>query len=279
MEITGVYAGKLVKEWQNKTGSVSLHSMFKHSFNLTDGHSLLHVGMLENNIVPFGLHVSQYHFHLLQHAIKKDQVKMKVSHGKLTIGSMVISLEQVKYYDPLKIEWQPFCSSTDTRFVCHLASTFNGKTGLDFTKELAGNAPYFDYCCSDKKEEVTRYFIHYIGRGLGLTPSGDDFTVGLLAVHHVSPFLSTVFLKGLADYLKEDVTTDVSKAYINAALSGYFSLQVDQVMTAFAYEEPERLHQAVRQLGEMGHTSGYDTLMGIVLGLQQVVRQNVIEGV
>ena len=65
------------------------------------------------------------------------------------------------------------------------------------------------------------------------------------------------------------MTTDVSKAYINAALSGYFSLQVDQVMTAFAYEEPERLHQAVRQLGEMGHTSGYDTLMGIVLGLQR----------
>lgn len=270
--MTALYSGLLVKKWQNQDGFMYLHSMFNHSFNLTDGEDLLHVGIFDNNIVPFGLFFSKEDFYILQSMICEETVEMVIKKSILNIGNIIIDLYGIKFYEPyplhLKKLHEVFVSN-----IYHLSHLLNEKAGLDFTNEIIGRAPYLKYCYTKKQTEVTHYLMHYIGHGPGLTPSGDDFTVGILALNRVSPYLSSVFIDSLREYIKNDVTTDISKAYLNAALSGHFSMQVNRVIESLCQNDTICFQNSVNQLKKVGNTSGYDTLIGIFTGIQQVMQK------
>ena len=108
-----------------------------------------------------------------------------------------------------------------------------------------------------------------VGLGLGLTPTGDDVLVGLLASlkgrgsQHTSDLED--LMRGYADR-----TTDVSADLLRAAAAGYFPF----ALVDLANSKPDRgageIESLVRRICAIGATSGMDTLLGFMMGMQEV---------
>ena len=105
-----------------------------------------------------------------------------------------------------------------------------------------------------------------LGLGTGLTPSGDDFLCGVLAgsiltgkdQHPFTGYLKSEIARRLSD------TIDISAAFLSCALEGEFSLQVKSLLKLPAPEE------LLASFQEIGHSSGTDTLCGILWSLEHI---------
>ena len=100
-----------------------------------------------------------------------------------------------------------------------------------------------------------------IGRGPGLTPSGDDMLTGMLAVFIAAGIPVHLFLPP-ADQLAL-LTTSVSCSYLNSARVGEFSTPVLGVIRSL--QVGRDAGRALHRLLTVGHTSGADTVLGIAL--------------
>jgi hypothetical protein len=109
--------------------------------------------------------------------------------------------------------------------------------------------------------------IDLIGLGIGLTPSGDDYLVGLLAG-----------LDGTGDPARDDLatviaafaparTTAVGAAALEHATRGAFSERLHDVLVAVAGKRIDDLAAAIARAMEYGATSGSDTLVGLLAAL------------
>ncbi|EHJ47153.1 Protein of unknown function DUF2877 [Solidesulfovibrio carbinoliphilus subsp. oakridgensis] len=108
------------------------------------------------------------------------------------------------------------------------------------------------------------------GLGIGLTPSGDDFLAGMLAAsrfHGLSlgrPVLSQVTLTTLAlDCAAR--TTAFSGFLLRCAAEGQVAGPVGDWLEAVHAGDADRAAIAVGALACIGHASGLDTLMGLIL--------------
>jgi hypothetical protein len=112
-----------------------------------------------------------------------------------------------------------------------------------------------------------------IGLGTGLTPSGDDLIVGYLA-----GLWSAVrdrkehsnFLNALEKTLRSAAgqTNEISQAYLVQAASGQVSSGLTRLIEAIAYGwESDRLLEAAIRVMRIGHSSGMDTVTGLLVGL------------
>ena len=114
-------------------------------------------------------------------------------------------------------------------------------------------------------EKVLRYFL---GRGQGLTPSGDDMIVGLLAFDAVSDFLSTCFYEKVSELIEgESITTDVAREYLRYALKQEYSSTVSDMVNTLASGNAHNFEKVFHDLIGVGHSSGLDTVLGIVIGM------------
>jgi hypothetical protein len=109
-----------------------------------------------------------------------------------------------------------------------------------------------------------------IGLGPGLTPAGDDFLVGVLAVlHRLDPgWLSAVSaLRTAIGAAPPARTTTVAAEFLRHALDGLFAEPLVHLLTA-ATEDGAR--GAARRLRAGGATSGRDALLGVADALGAV---------
>ena len=110
-----------------------------------------------------------------------------------------------------------------------------------------------------------------IGLGPGLTPSGDDLLSGLLIAVHASG--ETTAAGRLAHFVRsapDDATSRLSRAFLEAAAEGCPSAALHQVVAAILDCDAPALRSAVDRLARVGHTSGWDMLSGVMLGLEAV---------
>jgi hypothetical protein len=99
-----------------------------------------------------------------------------------------------------------------------------------------------------------------VGRGPGLTPSGDDALAGALLVAHAlgaGEALSDAVRARLA------ATTAVSAALLAAAAEGYAAHPVVALVDAAVAADPDAVRRALPAVLAIGHTSGADTVTGI----------------
>jgi hypothetical protein len=113
-----------------------------------------------------------------------------------------------------------------------------------------------------------------IGLGEGLTPSGDDLLVGLLAVLHLAGYAS--MLRQAPDWLAPLVanTTDLSAAFIRGALAGHFSEPMVRFMQALYRIEARNWQARAADLARVGHSSGVDALVGMAFANQLLATAN-----
>lgn len=110
-----------------------------------------------------------------------------------------------------------------------------------------------------KWEEAADSLCRLIGLGTGLTPGGDDFLCGVLAGMtfcglNGHPFAEILKVR-IASGLKR--TNDISRTFLECALDDQYGLAVH----GFYKETAGTILSEIRQIG---HTSGIDTLCGIL---------------
>ncbi|MDO4594666.1 MAG: DUF2877 domain-containing protein [Tissierellia bacterium] len=124
------------------------------------------------------------------------------------------------------------------------------KTGFGLIdREFYDSYEYIsDYISSKSLEDL-------IGLGKGLTPSGDDFLAGFLAVN----FLLNKKLDFNFDYTR---TNSISARFLKYARKEIFSESLIKALT----KSPEYFEQILNY----GHTSGADTILGIYYALKNI---------
>lgn len=105
-----------------------------------------------------------------------------------------------------------------------------------------------------------------LGRGSGLTPSGDDVLCGWLATHHAAGVDVPAFTHALADSRRG--TTMLAATLLGCALHGEVLPEFGRLLRALS--EPAAGHEmrdAAVDLVRVGHTSGTALLLGAGLAL------------
>ncbi len=108
-----------------------------------------------------------------------------------------------------------------------------------------------------------------LGLGEGLTPSGDDLLVGLLVVLHITGRLKAVLRPPVHHrFLREMMarTSDLSAEFIRCALEGDFAEPVALFVRSLFAQELRTWPLHAASLASVGHSSGIDAMVGIVLG-------------
>ncbi|MBM3222822.1 MAG: DUF2877 domain-containing protein [Candidatus Tectomicrobia bacterium] len=110
-----------------------------------------------------------------------------------------------------------------------------------------------------------------VGLGEGLTPSGDDFLVGLLAVLHVTGFLSrhidALLQRQFCQCVRQG-TSQLSGEFLRCALAGHFAEPLAGLVRALCGAGPDAWLGHAATLATVGHSSGVDAMVGIVWGCQ-----------
>ena len=108
-----------------------------------------------------------------------------------------------------------------------------------------------------------------VGLGEGLTPSGDDFLVGLLAVLHLTGFLPCRADAPVQAQLCECVrlgTSQLSGEFLRCAFAGHFAEPLIMLVRALCAPEADAWMGHAATLASVGHSSGVDAMVGIALG-------------
>ena len=126
------------------------------------------------------------------------------------------------------------------------------------------------------KQDIKSAIESLLGFGPGLTPSGDDFMVGVIAVMHFVGNIETK-LRPLKNMVTEIVfaalkkTTIISQAMLIEAIAGRFPYLISSFMEHFLTNNDEEILLAcVHNLEKFGASSGTNILDGATWALRNV---------
>lgn len=124
-----------------------------------------------------------------------------------------------------------------------------------------------------RSEEIDAVIRRLIGAGEGLTPSGDDVLVGLLAAlsrgvdsHQTVPIFAPIAEAVLRNTHR---TTDVSAHHLKLATREFFGEPLINLIDAVVSGASlDAVHARTGEVLSVGASSGADALVGVLLGLQ-----------
>jgi len=114
------------------------------------------------------------------------------------------------------------------------------------------------------------------GLGPGLTPAGDDFIVGYMAgmyARRAAEPRQRAFVHELSATVMEFAAQAnlISRQYLLNAAAGEFSERLSQVVGALTACDVRRSEQSAARLLHIGHSSGADSLVGLLFSLNPLV--------
>ena len=107
-----------------------------------------------------------------------------------------------------------------------------------------------------------------VGLGEGLTPSGDDLLVGLTAALCATGHAMAGSLSRHAAMRAVGSTTDVARVALEHAARGEYAERLHDVLEALARGDDAALRLQVERALSWGASSGADTLLGMLIGLE-----------
>jgi hypothetical protein len=108
-----------------------------------------------------------------------------------------------------------------------------------------------------------------VGLGEGLTPSGDDFLVGFLAVLHITGFLPYRADSPIHGQFNQCIrlgTSQLSGEFLCCAFAGHFAEPLTMLVRALCAPATDAWPVRAATLAAVGHSSGVDAMVGIALG-------------
>lgn len=108
------------------------------------------------------------------------------------------------------------------------------------------------------------------GRGMGLTPSGDDMLLGWMALGWLLKGPQPAFLAACQRIMAiaRQQTHLLSRCWLGYAADGNVAAPIRALLYALTIEDDPQLLRATQHVLAMGATSGYDVIKGILLGLK-----------
>lgn len=255
-----------VLEWQLEGTCGTVHSVFRSSLNVHVAGFLLHIGGTNDSLSCLGMSIPEPDLRaLLERARRKDLVVF--GRGFFRVYS-VGGVTKVEYGSFEKIS----CALGDPIGDHLLAGLVGPLTDLDLDSRLGLEkderlCSAFRILAEDTPGEdgMTTSILFLLGRGQGLTPSGDDFLVGYGVARWLRgrqhPFVDVL------SSLLDGQTTDVSLAYLRAVIAGVANPGYCELAQAVRKEERSKYADLLSRLQEVGHTSGKDGLKGLMVGL------------
>src|SRR6266702_8353942 len=133
----------------------------------------------------------------------------------------------------------------------------------------------------DQPVHNVRSMAQYLcGRGVGLTPTGDDILAGWMAVNWLLYGPLTCFLEACQQIVAvaKQQTHLLSQCWLSYAATGDVATPVKALLDALTKEDDAQLAASMEAVLSMGATSGRDLIQGIVLGLagQAIHNENLI---
>lgn len=254
-------------------GQWYVHSIFKHTFNMTDRKHmpLILIATNQKKLLPGGIYLPEKDFYDLLNQIK-DTKEITYSDQSIFIETAVERWQLVlsKAYDIRLLK----SGIIDRRVALFLdaCQKLDKLTGLDiqFHDLLSKNhSPLkdqiFQLMNPNTAQEAVRYFI---GRGRGLTPSGDDFLIGWLLINWLTSqedYLNDLIRPKIID---DNFTTDISRHYLNHAIHKRFSSALLDIAGYLDGQGADKdIDNFLQNAIDYGNTSGIDTISGVVSAL------------
>lgn len=230
-----------------------VHSIFTNGFNIVnDKNDLIFIGTDKNGYFPFGITIDKYTMHHIRESLQAGDI-LKTASSAINHHDFMLNLRNSELYLYEKVNE----NKTDAIKSVVSSYDFCDYNNSDFDSDILSRI------ISDLADSEASFPLDYlVGRGQGLTPSGDDIITGILYIHALAPFIKEAHLIRLASYIREDVTTIVSESFIRLALEGIFSRRITDIG-----ENPVK--ETADALLELGSSSGRDTLYGIYMTLNR----------
>ncbi|MGE7903387.1 DUF2877 domain-containing protein [Peribacillus sp. NPDC094092] len=272
----------------------AVHSTFQNGFNIKMGDSIIFIGNKKNGQIPFGIHINDEDAgfvvnQMMRHAPVYWEGESQSLHFPLS--SIEISLVGGSEYSNRLVYKTTKSNHLENNLVCLLETLLNNdnQCGLDVNIEhlietFAGVAPavniekqllqLMDAVFSRDSTTITFSLEFFLGRGKGLTPSGDDLLIGLLSVDAIADFFSADFRQALKSILLNNIiTTDVSREFLLYALGNEYSSVVKEAAEAVFFSHSIEFEAKLFKLLSTGHSSGFDTAFGMFIGLLSLRRK------
>jgi hypothetical protein len=267
MRVTAQAIGSVIDLRTPRTGQV--HSVFKHAVNLEIGDELWTVTARDGHDAAFTVRLSGVVLPGDLGLRARDPVCVRSRH--LRIGTSVIDARAA-------VRWVP------RKYDVGLSGLRRRSAELEVAARhvaWAGSWPLADTVvealasgCGGELDDAVR---RTTGRGPGLTPSGDDVLVGVLAVltapgvAAVCERFATRLRAALAPTLP--TTTEISRALLSQASQGQVSRPVWELASALlSGGAAAPFAQARADVLSTGATSGGDTCAGLVGACQLLSR-------
>ena len=118
---------------------------------------------------------------------------------------------------------------------------------------------------TQEPKNLIQVITQFIGLGIGLTPSGDDYLVGLMAFllleEHPFHSLSPQFRQGVID--SKDRTTPISAITLEKALNQEYRENMHQLIQSLVDGEETEIYSQFLAILNIGSSSGSDMLFGL----------------
>ncbi len=265
------------------TGTV--HSVYRRTINLTDGRQILSLQTAHSPLSPISLisGLTAENFELLSvkpgDTVHFQKDRLLISNPNAECAPHLFLCKGLERYD-LKLS-----KTLDARTIPALSASIQeaiaqAETGgfsllfnnsVDSLSLILLTARNCITHCSEllpagRYHEAASELARLLGLGCGLTPSGDDFLCGVLAGCCFSGNTAHPFTKHLKDMVEKKLsdTIDISAAFLSCALKSQFSLPIVSL-----YELPAP-NEILTSFSAVGHSSGIDTLCGILWSLVHI---------
>lgn len=258
----------------NEPGQFELCSRFAHVVNLCRDHTVISFQTPDIPRTPLSVVLDNASFQWL-HGCSEQIRRAEAGDGTLAWNGTKLTTEKAFLYSSHLPAAQCRLDAVPYRRLSSFAAILAKPDSFVFLPHIL---PEHSQSCTevqqyaDKLLDISR--IHeLIGLGGGLTPAGDDFLVGTLAVLHwlerreAEARLTSEIARRL------NKTTLISGAFLERALEGEFSQPVLAFFEAMENGSETMLALAVSKLCSVGHTSGSDLLGGVLWMLNQIIKQ------
>ncbi|MGY0411664.1 DUF2877 domain-containing protein [Staphylococcus xylosus] len=248
--------GPIAQEILGQQQTSYVHSIFEKGFNIVnDDQKLIFIGSDENGTFPFGVTVDhQTKKQLLENIAVNQPIKITANAIFITDNCQLVWRNQEVHASKVELNSNSFL----------WPMLHENITTYDFSEYNKGDFSYLKMqsimeTLKQEDDKTVKSSLRYlIGRGQGLTPSGDDILTGMLFVHFMKPFIFDKNLEIIQELIQEQLTTIVATAFLDSALKELFSSKI-----LVLQHQPTVYH--MNQLLEIGSSSGKDTLYGIFI--------------
>lgn len=250
-----------------------IHSQFESGCNLALPPFLCFIGNKNEALIPYGILLDKEDLPVfLEQAASSGCFRWAEKERSLYSDSIRLCLQNSLIYSSF-IRKKDYSIDREGYSMFERLIDWNLPTGFgesigSFLKAEKKEVEELYQAFSKQNEEAEKIIKRWIGRGRGLTPSGDDFLMGLLYIDRICPILEMPFLQSLKALIDLQYTTDISGHYYHCALEGHFNSVLVELLDALIQKNSPQMKMCIDRIKMIGSTSGCDMMLGMAAGVK-----------